>query len=144
MTEIPKLTGIEEFWLSNKISTQADNAAGGLAKCKTLAPGFQRWGQTERPKETQRDPGKDKGPWGGEFLCNFGKTDRPRERQGPWGGEFLCNFGKTDRPRERQVPWGGEFLCNFGHHWEADKINKQRKEPDPSIPCSLLLIHLTV
>jgi len=22
----------------------------------------------------QRDPGKDKGPWGGKFLCNLGKT----------------------------------------------------------------------
>jgi len=40
MTEIPKLTGIEEFRLSDKTSTQADNATGGLAN-KTLAPGFQ-------------------------------------------------------------------------------------------------------
>jgi len=28
MTEIPKLTGIEEFQLSDKTSTQADNATG--------------------------------------------------------------------------------------------------------------------
>jgi len=30
----------------------------------------------------QRDPGKNNGPWGGEFLCNFW------ERQGPWGREL--------------------------------------------------------
>jgi len=41
MMEIPKLTGVEEFRLSDKTSTQANNATGGLAKYKTLAPGFQ-------------------------------------------------------------------------------------------------------
>jgi len=55
----------------------------------------------------QRDPGKDTGPWGGEFLCYL------------W---------------EDKGPGGGEFLCNFGHCWGVDKINKQRKELVPSIP----------
>ena len=41
--------GIGGFRLSDKTSTQTDNATGG---------------QTEGPKERQRDPGEDKGPWG--------------------------------------------------------------------------------
>jgi len=42
----------------------------------------------------QRDPGKDKGSWDGEFLCYFWED---RETLGKnrdlGGGEFLCNFG---------------------------------------------------
>ena len=59
----------------NKIALSAeDDERIILDRISTFAHGFQGWGQTERPKETQRDPGKDTGPWGGEFLCNFGKT----------------------------------------------------------------------
>jgi len=47
--------------------------------------------------------------------------------------------GKAEGAWERIGAWGREFLYNFGHRWEVDKINKQRKEPDPSIPSSLLL-----
>ena len=84
----------------NKIALSADDDKRIILpdRQNTLAPGFQGWGQTERPKETQGDPGKDTGPW------------------------------------------GGEFLCNFGHRWEVDKINKQREEPDPSIPSFPLLM----
>ena len=57
---------------------------------------------------------------------------------------YLCSRlsrMRTDREAQGNTegPWGGEFLCNFGHRWEIDKINKQRKELDPSIPSSLLL-----
>ena len=84
--------------------------------------------------------GKDKGPGLGNSYAIFGKTEGPWERIGAWVGEFLCNFGKTEGPWERIGVWGGEFLCNFGHRWEVDKINKQRKELEPSIPSSLLLV----
>jgi len=64
------------------------------------------------------------------------RTDRETQRniEGPWerhealGWGIPMQFGKTGRP------WGGEFLCNFEYWREDDKINKQRKEPDPSIP----------
>ena len=84
----------------NKIALSADVDKRIILpdRIHTLAHGFQGWGQTERPKETQRDSRKEKGPG------------------------------------------GREFLCNFGHRWEDDKINKQRKELDPSIPSSYLLL----
>jgi len=45
------------FQLSDKTSTQTDNATGGLAKGGEL-------GDRQRCWETQRDPGEDKVPWG--------------------------------------------------------------------------------
>ena len=60
----------------NKIALSADDDKRIILpdRQNTFAHGFQGWGQTERPKDTQRGSGKDMGPWGGEFLCNFGKT----------------------------------------------------------------------
>ena len=104
----------------NKIVLSADDDKRMILpdQIHTLSHGFQWWRQTERPKGRQRGPGKDTGPWGGEFLCYFWED----------GG----TLGKT---RALGV---GEFLYNFEHRWEVDKINKQ-KELDPSIPSSYLL-----
>jgi len=105
----------------NKIALSADDDKRIILpdRIHTLAPGFQGWGQTERPKENRGTLGKTRGP-GVENSCAI--------------------FGKTEGPWERIGSWGGEFLCNFGHRWEDGIINKQRKEVDPSIPSSYLLI----
>ena len=63
----------------NKIALSADDDQRIIlpGRIQTFAHAFQGWGQTERPKETQRDPGKDTGPWGGEFQCYFWEDKDP-------------------------------------------------------------------
>jgi len=68
-----------------------------------------------------------------------GKQRDPGKHTGPWGGEFQCYFWEDRGTLGKNRARGGEFLFYFGHRWEVDKINKQRKERDPSIPSSLLL-----
>ena len=63
-------------------------------------------------------------------------------------GKHRGTLGKTRDPGEDKGPggWGIpilflEFFGVFWHRWEIDIINKQRKEQDPSIPSSLLLLN---
>jgi len=41
----------------------------------------------------QRGPGKDTGPWGGEFLWYFEKTGGPRKDKDPGVGNSNAIFG---------------------------------------------------
>jgi len=63
----------------NKIALSADDDKRIILpdRQNTLAPGFQGWGQTERPKETQRGPGKTRGPGVGNSYAIFGKIEGP-------------------------------------------------------------------
>jgi len=51
--------------------TQADNAKEGSTKY--ISSLLSRMRTDRETQGKQRDLGKDKGPWGGEFLFNFGQ-----------------------------------------------------------------------
>jgi len=79
--KIPKLTGIGGFRLSDKTSTQADNATRGLAKYKTLSSRLSRM-RTDREAQ--------------------GNTEGPLERQGAlgWGIPMLFLGRQRDPGKE--------------------------------------------
>jgi len=74
MMEIPKLTGIEEFRLSDKTSTQANNATRGLAKkTKLLLQAFEDEDRQRSPRKQRGTLGKTRGPGVGNSYAIFGK-----------------------------------------------------------------------
>jgi len=55
----------------------------------------------------QRGPGKDTGPWGGEFLRYFGKTGDPRKDKDPGvGNSYAILRRRGALGKTRTLGWG--------------------------------------
>jgi len=117
------------------IKREASNLAEYLNRWQnTLARGHWRVSTFGQNLDTDWQCNRWTNRGAGKHRGTLGKTRDPGEDKGPWGRQGALGVGNS-------YAIFRIFWCLFGHRWEVDVINKQRKEQDPSIPSSLLLLN---